>query len=310
MTKMNYVEGLPSLDLQGVASYIRNGHAKKIIVLSGAGISTAAGIPDFRSPDTGIYDNVQKYNLPSPESLFEINFFRDNPKPFFDFSKEFLKCDYKPTPAHFLSSLFQQKGILKRVYTQNIDSLDRKVGISDELLIEAHGHYESAHCLSCKKEYKLNEIKSDLLTGEILYCKNENCKGIIKPDVVFYNEDLPEDFYDQLESDFEDCDLLIVIGTCLKVEPFGAIIEYVPRNIPRVLINREMVKTYNEDPIVVNGKIIDKSPERLSQLFKFGHILNRRDIFLGGDCQESVIRLVNEIGWKDEFDLLQKKCAK
>ena len=94
---------------------------------------------------------------------------------------------------------------------------------------------------------------------------------------------------------------------CLKVEPFPSIIEYVPREIPRVLINNEPVVMYEEELDVVNGKLVDKSKERLSQKFKFGHFFNRRDVFVGGDIQDNIKKLIHLIGWDDELNELMNK---
>ena len=297
------VEGLPSLDMTGIASYIKNGHAKKIVMLTGAGLSVAAGIPDFRSPQTGLYSNLHKYRLPRPESVFERQYFNKNPKPFFSVSKELLPGPFKPTPAHYLSVLFQKKGLLHKYYTQNIDDLDRRAGLEYPTLVECHGTYRTSTCEKCKKQYLTDDIKHIIQNDEIPYC---SCGGIIVPDVVMYGDDLPEEFFDVLTDDFEQCDLLIVIGTSLKVEPFPSVVEDVPRDKPRVLINNEPVVTYKERLVERNGKLVDTSKDRLSAKFKFGHFFNRRDVFFGGDIQESVKNFVKALGWEEEFyDLIK-----
>lgn len=160
--------------IETVAEAIRSGAVKRIVVMSGAGISVSAGIPDFRSPGTGLYDNLQKYNLPTPEAIFEINYFRSNPKAyvlsllllclgdtesnsFYTLAKELLPGTHKPTPTHYFLRLvsralvarsrrshaapmqLQDKGLLLRIYTQNIDTLERVAGIDGDKLVEAHG---------------------------------------------------------------------------------------------------------------------------------------------------------------------------
>jgi len=110
-----------------VAGLIRS--AENIIVAAGAGISVASGIPDFRSPTTGLYANLQKYDLPHPEAIFEIEFFRNNPQPFYTLSKELYDPSYKPTKTHYFIKLLHDKGVLRRCYTQNIDSLESKAGV-------------------------------------------------------------------------------------------------------------------------------------------------------------------------------------
>ncbi len=157
---------LDSLDLDGIVSYIKSGKAKKIVTMAGAGISTSAGIPDFRSPGTGLYDNLQEYNLPDPQAVFDISFFRGNPAPFYKLAKSLYpeESKFKPTPCHHFIKLLADKGLLLRHYTQNIDTLERLAGLSDELLIEAHGTFHSAHCTdnSCKKEYSQEWVKGEL----------------------------------------------------------------------------------------------------------------------------------------------------
>ena len=108
---------------------LRNGRFRRILVLSGAGISVSAGIPDFRSPKTGIYANLKEYNLPKPEAIFTIDYFRKKPEPFYRFCKNFDLSAITPTPTHYFIKLLQNKGMLWKCMTQNIDNLEEKAGI-------------------------------------------------------------------------------------------------------------------------------------------------------------------------------------
>uniref|UniRef100_A0A2R8M2S1 Sirtuin 3 n=2 Tax=Callithrix jacchus TaxID=9483 RepID=A0A2R8M2S1_CALJA len=141
------------LSLQDVAELIRARACQRVVVMVGAGISTPSGIPDFRSPGSGLYSNLQKYNLPYPEAIFELPFFFHNPKPFFTLAKELYPGNYKPNVTHYFLRLLHDKGLLLRLYTQNIDGLERASGIPDSKLVEAHGTFASATCTVCRRPF-------------------------------------------------------------------------------------------------------------------------------------------------------------
>lgn len=122
----------------------------------------AAGIPDFRSPGSGLYHNLQKYKLPHPQAIFELDFFYDNPKPFFVLARELYPGSFKPTKCHYFIKLLEEKGYLLRHYTQNIDTLERVAGVNEEKLVEAHGTFHKGHCVLCDKEYPLEWMKSKM----------------------------------------------------------------------------------------------------------------------------------------------------
>ena len=108
----------------------KDGKFKKIVVATGAGISVSAGIPDFRSPKTGLYSNLGKYKLPTPESMFDLKYFQEKPEAFYQLANEFLDTDkYSPTPTHYFSKLLQDKNMLQFNLTQNIDNLESKTGL-------------------------------------------------------------------------------------------------------------------------------------------------------------------------------------
>ncbi|KAK2561078.1 NAD-dependent protein deacetylase Sirt2 [Acropora cervicornis] len=179
---------LEDVTFEGVANYIKNGKCSKIIVMTGAGISTAAGIPDFRSAGTGLYDNLEKYNLPNPQAVFEINFFKSNPNPFYTVAKELYPGKFLPTITHYFIRMLNDKGLLLRNYTQNIDTLERVAGLPGNALIEAHGSFHTARCLDCGKEYPHEWVKSmknwlgffhEIFADKVPYCPE--CNGIVKP---------------------------------------------------------------------------------------------------------------------------------
>eukprot|EP01097_Dermamoeba_algensis_P007550 TRINITY_DN478_c0_g1_i6.p1 TRINITY_DN478_c0_g1~~TRINITY_DN478_c0_g1_i6.p1 ORF type:complete len:176 (-),score=31.52 TRINITY_DN478_c0_g1_i6:563-1090(-) len=168
--------------------------------MTGAGISVAAGIPDFRTPGTGLYDNLQKYNLPEPTAVFDIEFFRENPKPFFLLAKELYPGNFKPTKTHYFIRLLHEKGLLLRNFTQNIDTLERLAGVPGDALVEAHGSFSDAHCIDCQKEHSFEFVKEIVFSDKIARCTS--CGGLVKPDIVFFGESLPNRFYDKLQEDF------------------------------------------------------------------------------------------------------------
>lgn len=128
-------------------------------MLTGAGISVSAGIPDFRSEKTGIYSQLQKYNLPYPEAIFELSYYKRNPVPIYEIFKSHLENDYKPTINHEFISLLNQNGMLKMNFTQNVDSLELLANLPPSKLLQAHGHVRTCHCAGCKKEFPIEKLK-------------------------------------------------------------------------------------------------------------------------------------------------------
>lgn len=285
---------LSEVTFNGVAEFINSSKCKNIVVLCGAGISTAAGIPDFRSPGSGLYDNLQKYDLPSPQSIFEISYFNENPVPFFMLAKELYPGEFKPTTSHYFLKLLEQKGKLLRVYTQNIDTLERIAGISEEKIVEAHGTFHTAHCLSCGKKYTKEWVRDIIFKDEIPKCIDEDCEtGLVKPDIVFFGEALPPSFHLKRMEDFPKCDLLIIMGTSLKVQPFASLVDAAPDTTPRLLINREKCGS-GEDSMV------------MMMLYgggmKFDDEDNYRDVFWEGNCDDGCRALCSLLGWLKELD--------
>ena len=114
----------------------------------GAGLSTPSGIPDFRTPGTGIYDNLQQYNLPYPEAIFDIAYFRYHPEPFYTWAREFFPgINYQPNLGHKFIKTLENEGKLLRLFTQNIDGLEILAGVSQDKLVFAHGSFSAASCI-------------------------------------------------------------------------------------------------------------------------------------------------------------------
>ncbi|XP_063784516.1 NAD-dependent protein deacetylase sirtuin-3-like isoform X2 [Pseudophryne corroboree] len=254
--------------LEDIAELILKNRCKKIIVMAGAGISTQSGIPDFRTPGSGLYDNMQRYNVPYPEAIFDIDYFTHNPKPFFALAKELYPGKYKPNVVHYFVRLLHDKGLLLRCYTQNIDGLERTAGIPPKKLVEAHGTFSSASCHLCYTPFPTAEARDCIMNDKSPRCKL--CYGVVKPDIVFFGEDLPKEFA-RFSKDFPKADLLIVMGTSLEIEPFANIVNSVRPNVPRLLMNRDAVGPFKTKPmkstdVVQLGELCDVTRKFLKAL--------------------------------------------
>ena len=184
-----------------------------IAVFSGAGISTSCGIPDFRGPE-GIYSTVQqRYNLPMPESIFDLSYFRENPVPFFDFSREMFTKEVHPSLTHHYLAELEKEGKEISIVTQNIDMLHGRAGSTG--VIACHGSYRTGRCMDCDKKYTINDYEDSLKTGTVPKC---GCGGVVKPDIVFFGEQLPENFFEIYNSP-PAADLILVLGSSLSVQP-------------------------------------------------------------------------------------------
>nr|CCA13982.1 NADdependent histone deacetylase sir2like protein putative [Albugo laibachii Nc14] len=216
-------------------------HAKKILVLAGAGISVSCGIPDFRS-ENGIYSRLDDYNLPNPQCMFDIDYFRSNPRPFFAFAKQLFpdkdRLTFVPSKSHYFLKLLEEKGKLSR----NIDMLEHAAGISEERSVLCHGSFATATCLACKRRYPNSAIREDIAIQRVPMCSHcGSPEGIIKPDIVFFGEPLPKRFHDSIKQDENEVDLVLVMGSSLKVNPVRSIVGRIRKDAPMILINREPV---------------------------------------------------------------------
>ncbi|XP_049997046.1 NAD-dependent protein deacetylase sirtuin-1 isoform X2 [Alexandromys fortis] len=214
---------------------------KKIIVLTGAGVSVSCGIPDFRSRD-GIYARlaVDFPDLPDPQSMFDIEYFRKDPRPFFKFAKEIYPGQFQPSLCHKFIALSDKEGKLLRNYTQNIDTLEQVAGI--QRIIQCHGSFATASCLICKYKVDCEAVRGDIFNQVVPRCPRcpaDEPLAIMKPEIVFFGENLPEQFHRAMKYDKDEVDLLIVIGSSLKVRPVALIPSSIPHEVPQILINRE-----------------------------------------------------------------------
>jgi NAD-dependent deacetylase len=200
-----------------------------IVFFGGAGVSTESGVPDFRSVD-GLYSQKWKY---PPETIVSHTFFTRNTEEFYEFYRaKFIFADAKPNAAHLALAELERRGKLKAVVTQNIDGLHQAAGSVN--VLELHGSVHRNYCTDCGKYYPLDAITKS--TG-IPRC---TCGGIIKPDVVLYEEALNDDIMEQAVAAINAADMLIVGGTSLAVYPAAGLLRYY-RGKKLVVINREPV---------------------------------------------------------------------
>lgn len=292
-------------DIDDAAKLLRE--RSNIMVITGAGISTSLGIPDFRSKNTGFYSKLQDMGYNEPEQVFDIENFDADPSTFYTLAGDILPDLKKWTPTHEFIRLLQDKGKLLTNYTQNIDNIESHAGIRKDKLVQCHGSWATATCRKCGYQIPGDEIFEEIRAQKIAECKeciqrlanqqpgrkrkrssNGHKKrkpgadddddsdgaydipqpGVMKPDITFFGEALPGNFFDRLRSvDKDKVDLVIVIGTSMKVAPVSEIPNWLPRDVPQIYISR--------DPI---------------------HHINF-DINLLGDCDAIVGELARRAGW-------------
>lgn len=217
--------------------------SNNIVFFGGAGVSTESGIPDFRSVD-GLYN--QKYDYP-PEEILSHTFFNAHTEYFYDFYRDkMLVLDAEPNAAHLKLVELEQAGKLTAVVTQNIDGLHQKAGCKN--VFELHGSVHRNYCTSCHKFYNAEYIKS---SKGVPRC---NCGGIIKPDVVLYEEGLDDNTVSGAINAIKNADCLIVAGTSLNVYPAAGFIRYFCGKY-FVLINRDPTSADSMADLVIHDKV-------------------------------------------------------
>lgn len=294
--------------MESVISSISSGLIKRIAIVSGAGISTNSGIPDFRSPG-GMYDTLRPELLTAtedekremkhdPTTVVSWSLFRNNQFPYLEVRRPFIlgtaEQSWKATAAHYFIKLLNDKGILQRLYTQNIDGLDHQLEIEPNKIVNVHGTLASCKCEFCGTSMAPDTFRA-LVRSNIrnIYdadgssdpsapavSSHINCPSCarpgLKPNTVLYGRSLPDTFWHCLHEDFPDSvDLIIVIGTSLTVHPACDIVTHANEGTIRILINQEKVGTNLGMNFEESGK----------------------DIFLSGNADEICIRLAAALDW-------------
>ena len=218
-------------------------NSDNIVFFGGAGVSTESGIPDFRSVD-GLYN--QKYDYP-PETILSHTFFMAQTEEFFRFYRDKMLClDAEPNAAHRKLAEWERQGKLRAVITQNIDGLHQKAGSQN--VLELHGSVHRNHCMRCHKPYDVQAVAQS--TG-VPHCA---CGGIIKPDVVLYEESLDTHTLDASLRYIQSADALIIGGTSLAVYPAASLIHYY-RGHKLVLVNKSETPADAKADLVIHGPI-------------------------------------------------------
>lgn len=292
---------------------------KNIIVITGAGISTSLGIPDFRSKGTGLYSKLEHLGLGDPQEVFDIDVFKQDPTIFYSVAKDIVPATDRYTPTHKFIAMLHQRGKLLTNYSQNIDNLEVKAGLPKDKLIQCHGSFGTASCIQCGYQTEGEKIFPDIKAGNIPRCprciqslranggsvkrkrsrgldKRRNRRwsaddssdndseydipsaGVMKPDITFFGEALPDEFSKRLtEHDRDKVDLVIVIGTSLKVTPVSEIVSWLPANVPQIYVSRQAVNHINFD------------------------------IDLLGDCDIVVTELCHRLAWPFKHEMVPPK---
>jgi NAD-dependent deacetylase len=245
------------------AEIIRN--SNYMIALTGAGISTPSGIPDFRSPQSGLWEKFD------PMEVATIWSFLKNPRKFYEFMFSGLKGFFEalPNPAHYSLAELEKKGILKVLITQNIDNLHQKAGSKN--VIEVHGNSREFICISCKGIYPTEDVREKIerILTEKDYLPKCSCGGLLKPNVVLFGEQLPKDALFRSYSAIEKCDLMLIVGSSLVVQPVASFPYLAKKNGAKIIVvNLEETYIDRDAEVVIRDRVEVALPEILKNVLE------------------------------------------
>lgn len=237
--------------IERAAKLIRQ--SRHMVAFTGAGHSTASGIPDFRSPDSGLWE---KHN---PMLVASIWAFRLNPKKFYDWIRPMADTllNASPNPAHIALAKLEELGYLKTVITQNIDTLHQRAG--SHRVLELHGHLREATCVRCYEKVPARPtVEQSIRNGKIPHCK---CGGILKPDVILFGEQLPIRVLNQAMNEARNCDLILVAGSSLEVTPAADIpFLAVDCGAKAIIVNLQATDFDCRADVVIHGDVAEILP--------------------------------------------------
>lgn len=228
--------------------------ARYVVALTGAGISTPSGIPDFRSPDSGLWEQADPFTVAS------LAGFRRQPRHFYEWVRPLaeLTINAKPNPAHFALALMESKGPLRAIITQNMDMLHTRAG--SQTVLEVHGHLREATCQGCGQVVAAEPLlRAFIRSSEIPHC--QTCAGVFKPNVILFGEMMPTAIFEQAERAIRDCDLLIVAGSSLTVTPVAELPRLAAFTGAKIIIvNLEATHADAFADVVLRGDVVDMLP--------------------------------------------------
>jgi NAD-dependent deacetylase len=239
----------PNGSVERLARLIRD--SRRTVALTGAGISVPSGIPDFRSPGTGLWENVD------PMEVAHIDVFRRDPKRFWSYYRPRfgMLSDRQPNPAHRALAELESRGLLEAVVTQNIDRLHRKAGSRN--VVEVHGTIETSSCLDCGASYPLDLVEDLFDADGVARCRG--CGGPVKPDVVLFGELLPEPAMEEAVALAGSAELLLCVGSSLEVYPVAGLPEMTRSAGGRIAIVTKGPTPYDAVADVrLDGDVVDE----------------------------------------------------
>ncbi|MEA1978547.1 MAG: NAD-dependent deacylase [Chloroflexota bacterium] len=236
--------------------------ARRVVALTGAGVSTRSGIPDFRSHDSGLW---KKYDAMTVASLTS---FRYQPANFFKWVRPLVKTmiDADPNPAHTALAELEQAGFLHGIITQNIDDLHRKAG--SKCIFEIHGHLREATCTLCCQKHNAESLINDFVnTGALPYC--DHCGGLLKPDIILFGEQLPSCVVSEAQALIDGADLIVVAGSSMEVMPAASMpIPALNSGAKLIIINNEPTYLDVRADFVIHYDVADVLPMILQEVLR------------------------------------------
>ena len=235
--------------------------AERAVVLTGAGVSTPSGIPDFRSEGTGLWSHEE------PLEVASLSTFRTTPERFFEWFQPLASriVHAQPNPAHLALAEFERSGRLLTIVTQNIDALHQKAG--SQRVIEMHGSLRTLTCTNCFKQFESGPFLAPYIeTGKIPQCLN--CNGILKPDVILFGEQLPQSAWYEAQRAARQCDLMVVAGSSLEVLPVAGLpMQALDRGAHLIIINNTPTYLNVRADVVIPDDVATTIPEIAKRVF-------------------------------------------